>query len=364
MPGDGIGTSIVCGEGQLHLAKPVQLLAQVPSAAEDILQGVERVRHAQCPGRGWHELHQALSSCWGDAARVVVGLSLDDSMQEGRIETRAGSGLADDCIQLAGRCGISNERWGRCLDLAKREIERDVSACPDRPLASGQRGRDAPATRVPRARFVNRPCTVGRGEASENALDVPDCGDNGVDTGDHDDGPVREAGDSRTASTGFTLWAGSSESGRAGLATRKLHDSDLVLSPLLPAAYVRAMAIHFHRPQAIQDFSVTRRLEQLGAFRLLRRPCIGQDGLLALDLALEGGNIGRTFLDLDTLGANVLHSHAVEDSVTSLLHETGKPFILGMVASRGDSQLGLQTLFTSCAKVKYSLETESESLHS
>ena len=85
--GDGVfdpaRAGIVGGQAEGHVAVvAVEQGAQVPGAAGDVFERIERVGHPEFPGGGRHELHQAQGALGGDGFGIEVRFRLDYRLDE------------------------------------------------------------------------------------------------------------------------------------------------------------------------------------------------------------------------------------------------------------------------------------------
>ena len=109
--GDGVFDSaragVVGGQAEGHVAVvAVEQGAQVPSAASDVFQGIERIGHPEFPGGGWHELHQAQGALGGDGFGIEVRFRLDHRLDEQWIDPVLRGNRLYGVLQRPGGRGI------------------------------------------------------------------------------------------------------------------------------------------------------------------------------------------------------------------------------------------------------------------
>ena len=102
--GDGIfdpaRAGVVGGQAESHVAVViVEQGAQVPGAAGDVFERIERVGHPEFPGGGRHELHQAQGALGGHGFGIEVGFRLDHRLDEQGIDPVFGGNRFDGVLQ-------------------------------------------------------------------------------------------------------------------------------------------------------------------------------------------------------------------------------------------------------------------------
>ena len=106
--GDGVfdpaRAGIVGGEAEGHVAVvAVEQGAQVPGAAGDVFERIERVGHPEFPGSGRHELHEAQGTLGGHGFGIEVRFRLDHRLDEQWIDPVLRGGRLDVALQRTGR---------------------------------------------------------------------------------------------------------------------------------------------------------------------------------------------------------------------------------------------------------------------
>ena len=90
---------VVPGQGKVEIAMILgEQARQLFGSGGDVLLRVERVGDARFFDIGGHELHQAHRAGAGDAARVAVGLGLDDGADQGRFQPVLRGVFLDDAV--------------------------------------------------------------------------------------------------------------------------------------------------------------------------------------------------------------------------------------------------------------------------